>query len=81
MKRLVVALNDGGTPEVVEHGKCGLLSPPGDIDLFAANLLRLLNDPALRAQFGEYGRSRVMKHFTPQRLASDFAALYARMLA
>jgi glycosyltransferase involved in cell wall biosynthesis len=81
MKRPVVALTTGGTPEVVEHGKCGLLSPPGDTDALAANLLRLLGDPALRAQFGEYGRSRVEEHFTPQRMASDFAALYARILA
>jgi glycosyltransferase involved in cell wall biosynthesis len=81
MKRPVVALTNGGTPEVVEHGKCGLLSPPGDIDALAANLLRLLGDPALCTQFGEYGRSRVEEHFTPQRMASDFAELYARMLA
>ena len=81
MKRPVVALTNGGTPEVVEHGKCGLLSPPGDIEALAANLLRLLGDPALRTQFGEYGRSRVEEHFTAQRMASDFAALYARMLA
>jgi glycosyltransferase involved in cell wall biosynthesis len=80
MKRPVVALNNGGTPEVVEHGKCGLLSPPGDVDALAANLLQLLDSPALRAQFGEYGRSRVEQHFTPQRMASDFAAIYARML-
>jgi glycosyltransferase involved in cell wall biosynthesis len=39
-----------------------------------------LDNPALRAQFGEYGRSRVEQHFTPQRMASDFAALYAHML-
>jgi glycosyltransferase involved in cell wall biosynthesis len=81
MKRPVVALTNGGTPEVVEHGKCGLLSAPGDIDALAANLLLLLGDPSLRAQFGEYGRSRVEQHFTPQRMASDFAALYERMLA
>jgi glycosyltransferase involved in cell wall biosynthesis len=81
MKRPVVALTSGGTPEVVEHRKCGLLSPPGDIEALTANLLRLLRDPALRAQFGEYGRWRVEQSFTPQRLASDFAALYARMLA
>jgi glycosyltransferase involved in cell wall biosynthesis len=81
MKRPVVALTNGGTPEVVEHGKCGLLSPPGDIDALATNLLTLLDDAALRAQFGEYGRSRVEQHFTPQRMASDFAALYARILA
>jgi len=81
MKRPVVALTNGGTPEVVEHGKCGLLSPPGDIDALAANLVQLLDDPALRARFGEHGRMRVEQHFTPQRMAADFAALYARMLA
>jgi glycosyltransferase involved in cell wall biosynthesis len=81
MKRPVVALTNGGTPEVVEHGKCGLLAPPGDIEALAAHLLTLLDNPALRAQFGEYGRSRVEQHFTPQRMASDFAALYARILA
>jgi glycosyltransferase involved in cell wall biosynthesis len=80
MKRPVVALASGGTPEVVEHGKCGLLSPPGDNDALAANLLRLLDDPMLRKQFGEYGRSRVEQRFTPQRMASDFGGLYARIL-
>src|SRR5262249_54044754 len=53
MKRPVVALTNGGTPEVVVHGKCGLLSPPGDIDALAGNLLRLLRDASLRTQFGE----------------------------
>ena len=81
MKRPVVALANGGTPEVVEHGKCGLLSPPGDIDALAANLIRLLDNPELRTQFGEHGRLRVEQHFTPQRMASDFAAVYARILA
>lgn len=81
MKRPVVALTNGGTPEVVEHGKCGLLSSPGDIETLAGNLTKLLGDPALRIQFGEHGRLRVEAHFTPQRLASDFAELYARMLA
>jgi glycosyltransferase involved in cell wall biosynthesis len=81
MKRPVVALTNGGTPEVVEDGKCGLLSKPGDIEELAANLLRLLRDQTLRTKFGEYGRARVEAHFTPQRMASDFAELYARMLA
>src|SRR5450432_434011 len=44
MKRPVVALTTGGTPEVVEHGKSGLLSSPGDIDGLAANLLQLLEN-------------------------------------
>jgi glycosyltransferase involved in cell wall biosynthesis len=80
MRRPVVALSTGGTPEVVEHGKCGLLSAPGDIDALATNLLRLLADPALRSRFGQNGRLRVEENFSPRRMASAFSAVYARML-
>jgi glycosyltransferase involved in cell wall biosynthesis len=79
MKRPVVALNNGGTPEVVDHGRSGLLSAPADIDGLAANLLTLLRDPALRARYGEYGRQQVERRFTPRRLAGDFEELYERM--
>jgi glycosyltransferase involved in cell wall biosynthesis len=80
MKRPVVALSNGGTPEVVDHGRSGLLSAPADIDGLALNLLALLRDPAQRAAFGEYGRQQVEQRFTPERLARDFEALYARMI-
>ncbi len=36
MKRPVIALESGGAPEVVEHGKSGLLSAPGDSEGLAA---------------------------------------------
>jgi phosphatidylinositol alpha 1,6-mannosyltransferase len=56
MKRPVAALSNGGTLEIVEHGRSGLLSPPGDVDALADNLRTLLRDPELRARMGEYGR-------------------------
>jgi glycosyltransferase involved in cell wall biosynthesis len=76
MKRPVVALSNGGTPEVVEHGKSGLLSAPGDAEGLAQNLVTLLADPSLRARMGEYGRGRVERDFTSRRLAEDFSRLY-----
>ncbi|MEY4510806.1 MAG: hypothetical protein RLZZ450_2928 [Pseudomonadota bacterium] len=81
MKRPVVALDNGGTPEVVDHGKGGLLSAPADVDGLANNLCTLLRDPTLRARYGEHGRQQVELRFTPARLATDFAALYARLLS
>ena len=36
MRKPVVALRSGGTPQLVEHGVAGLLSPPEDIDALAA---------------------------------------------
>jgi glycosyltransferase involved in cell wall biosynthesis len=76
MKKPVVALANGGTLEVVDHGKSGLLSPAGDIPALADNLRRLLRDPALRAQMGEYGRQQVEARFTAERLGSDMARVY-----
>jgi glycosyltransferase involved in cell wall biosynthesis len=79
MKKPVVALDNGGTPEVVEHGKSGLLSRRGDRQALAANLRRLLRDPALRTRMGEYGRQRVEARFTAARMAADTADVYASL--
>jgi glycosyltransferase involved in cell wall biosynthesis len=76
MKRPVVALDNGGTPEVVEHGTTGLLSPPRDAAALAANILTLVRDPALRARMGEAGWRRVQDHFTPARMARDMGQVY-----
>jgi glycosyltransferase involved in cell wall biosynthesis len=76
MERPVVALDNGGTPEVVEHGRSGLLSSPGDIERFAANVLLLLREPELREQMGRFGRRRVEERFTIDRMARDTASVY-----
>jgi glycosyltransferase involved in cell wall biosynthesis len=79
MKKPVVALNNGGTPEVVEHGTSGLLSAPGDQAALATNLLTLLRAPALRARMGECGRRQVEARFTPERMARDAEQIYAAL--
>jgi glycosyltransferase involved in cell wall biosynthesis len=81
MKRPVVALDSGGTPEVVEHGQSGLLSREGDLMALAANLLVLIRDPPLRARMGEYGRRQVETRFTPERMARDTEQVYAALAA
>lgn len=81
MRRPVVALNNGGTPEVVEHERSGLLSEPGDVAQLAANIVTLLLDPALRARMGDYGRSRVLDFFNARRMADDAADAYLAIIA
>jgi len=75
MKRPVVAIADGGTLEVVEHGQSGLLAAAGDVDALAAHLLTLLGDADMRARMGEYGREQVGLRFSPDRQASDVPLL------
>jgi glycosyltransferase involved in cell wall biosynthesis len=81
MQRPVVAVNDGGTPEVVEHGRSGLLAPPRDIDALAGNILTLLRAPELRARMGAYGRSRVLEYFNAHRMARDAGTAYEAVLS
>lgn len=80
MKRPVIGVNNGGTPEVVEHGKSGLLSEPWNIEELARNIVTLLGQPALRARMGEYGRSRVLDYFNAKRMAEDAGNAYAALL-
>lgn len=80
LRRPVLALANGGTVEVVEHERSGLLSPPGDIERLAANLIRLLGDPELRARMGEHGHRRVAEVLNAERMADDVARVYAELV-
>lgn len=80
MARPVVALASGGTPQLVEHGRSGLLSAPDDIDALAANVAGLLRHPEARRRMGRAARRDVEGFFTPRRLAADVEAIYDRLL-
>ncbi len=80
MKKPVVSLDNGGTPEVVEHGRSGLLAPPGDVEALTSHIVKLLEDGELRARMGDYGRSRVLEYFNAERMARDAARAYEHIL-
>ena len=79
-QRPVVGVNDGGTPEVVEHGLSGLLAPTRDVEALAANIVTLLEDRGLRVRMGAHGRARVLDHFNARRMARDAGAAYDAIL-
>ena len=72
----VVALDSGGTTEVVAHEVTGLLAEPGDRAGLAKHLLELVSDPSRRAAMGQAGRRRAEACFTSERMATDMAAVY-----
>ncbi len=55
----VVAAAAGGVPEVVEHGKTGLLNAFGDLPALANSLASLIYNPDYAHQLGEAGRNLV----------------------
>ena len=55
-----VASDIGGSRDLVQHGKTGYLADKHDATGFAAHILRLLDDKALREKMGEAGRQRAI---------------------
>ncbi|MGY1827985.1 glycosyltransferase family 4 protein [Blastococcus sp. SYSU DS0541] len=77
----VVGFAVEGIPEVVVHGETGLLSPAGDVEGLARDLVRVLTDPELAARLGAAGRRRFVEHFAPERMVQAHVALYDELLA
>lgn len=77
----VVAHDVGGIGEIVEHGKTGYLSQPGDVQSLADNISRLLMDYKKRKTFGKAGRRRVELHFTWDRVAASYKNLYHSLVS
>jgi phosphatidylinositol alpha-1,6-mannosyltransferase len=56
-----LATNVGGTPEVVLHGRTGLLVPEGDAEAFRKELMRLMEDADLRRRLGKMAALRALE--------------------
>jgi glycosyltransferase involved in cell wall biosynthesis len=73
-----VASRVGGIPEVVEHGRTGLLVPPGDPAALARAIDAVLGDPALAARLSAGARERAPA-YDWDRMADEVRALYAEV--
>jgi glycosyltransferase involved in cell wall biosynthesis len=76
----VVSFNLGGVPELVRHGKTGLLAKPGDpIDL-AEKLVNLLEDNTLRNQMELNSREVAIADYSIRLQADRYMALYRQVI-
>jgi len=58
----IVAAKAGALPELVTHGKNGFLFPPGDYQMLAEYLVRLLKDQQLQENMGKESLAKVVTH-------------------
>jgi glycosyltransferase involved in cell wall biosynthesis len=81
--RPVIATDVGGVSEIVENHKSGVLVPdPAGSDTVAdlTAALDLLGDAQLRAEMGQYARTRWQAEFTPAQMARSTAEIYRAAL-
>jgi len=77
----IVSSAIGGTEELIEDGRSGLLVPPGDAKALAAALRRLLGEPGLREQLATRARERVDTGLRREQSADRVQGIYRDLLA
>lgn len=77
----VVATRHSGIPELVVHGRTGLLVEEHDAEGLASAVGTLASDPALARRLAAAGRRRVERHFDRTRQADRFTRVFTRLIA
>lgn len=76
----VIATSVGGVPEQVEHLQTGILVPPEDPSAVAEWIVRLHDEPTLRAQLAARAREHVRQTFPLQAQADGLERAYSEAI-
>lgn len=76
----VVASDCYGIPEIINHGQTGLLFKTEDSSDLAIQVLRLLENSALRADLALAGQAYIMQECNPRRIAEVSADNYMTLI-
>jgi len=71
----VIASNVGGLPEIVDHGRTGLLTENSP-EAIAAAIRRLMADRALAQSMAAQARCTVQQKFSVERMVAGTLAVY-----
>jgi len=74
-----LATDVGGTGEVLQTQRNGLLIPPEDVPALRKGLTQLLQDADLRECLGQAARADYQRHWTFERTWQQYEALYQRL--
>jgi glycosyltransferase involved in cell wall biosynthesis len=75
-----VAIEVGGVGEVVIKDQTGVLIPTHDLNTFAAQAERLIQDEALRLRLGNAAHELATSNYSLEKCAVDFENLYLSLL-
>ena len=78
-ERAVIATPAGGTKDIVEDGKNGMLVNVNDADALAEKILALLDDREKRESLGKSAREFVMNNFKPEKELKANLEVYRKL--
>jgi glycosyltransferase involved in cell wall biosynthesis len=76
----VIASRIGALPEVVDHGRTGILVDPGDATSLLEAMRTLSFSPSLRAEMGREGRMRFERYYRIDGYTKEFNRTYDDLL-
>jgi glycosyltransferase involved in cell wall biosynthesis len=76
----VAATRAGGVPDLVCHGRTGLLADCGDSEALAKAIVCLLTNPETRAAFGMAGRERALERYSLHNMVKAHERVYESVL-
>jgi glycosyltransferase involved in cell wall biosynthesis len=78
--RAVFGSNVGGIPEVIVHGRTGVLLPPGDVRAWQEALVSFARQPESLCRMGEQARERAEAVFDRRSYAPRMLQIYSHAL-
>lgn len=76
----VVAVDSGGTNELVRDGITGFLVPHAEPKIMAQCIGKLLDNNDLALRLGENGKRQIKENFTLNRMTEDYLELYSEII-
>jgi len=76
----VVGTRGGGVPEIIEHGKSGMMYETGNIDELNDCIRLLLDDPQIRAMLSRGGQERAEERFSIMQTSHRVELIYQQLL-
>lgn len=76
----ILAANAGAIPEIIDHNITGLLVDPFNIDKWAINIIKLIENQDLAKRLGASAQSVVTKKFSIERYVSQHKNLYTTLM-
>lgn len=71
----VIATSGGGTPEIIDNGKNGLILPFGDYKAIAQKIIELKNNPELLKQLSKHAKQTVNEKFSISTMIHNFETI------
>jgi glycosyltransferase involved in cell wall biosynthesis len=76
----VIGASMGGIPEMIEHGKTGMLFEMGDAEQLAECILNLWMDKSRRQQMGHAAREKVEREYSAEAHYEHLMKVYRTLL-